>query len=87
MNTVKYKRNETLLTNEVGEEIVMMSITESRYFGLNKTGKQIWTLLEQPKSFDEICNALSKEYNISLHQCINEVQPFFDELIGERIIV
>jgi len=81
------KRNEELLANEVGGEIVMMSIENGKYFGLNKTGSHIWKLLETPMDFEDLCLRLCELYQISLTQCTEDLKPFIEEMLTENIII
>jgi hypothetical protein len=85
-NTV-LARNSEILANEIGHETVMMSIKEGKYFGMNKTGSYIWKVLEKPLTFAELCSKLVKDFNISKEECVNDVQPFIEEMTKEKIIL
>ncbi len=45
------QRKSDLLFNEIDGEVVMLSIENSEYYGMDKVGSRIWELLEQPLSF------------------------------------
>ncbi|MEI6946676.1 PqqD family peptide modification chaperone [Paraflavisolibacter sp. H34] len=87
MSELIYKRNEGILANEVGGEMVMMSIEDGKYFGLNRTGSYIWNLLEEPSSLQKICAKLSDTFRIPSDQTFKEVAPFVEELLKEKIII
>lgn len=80
-------RNTSMLANEIGHETVMMSIEQGKYYGTNKTGSYIWKLLDNPLTFGELCSKLALDFNIPETQCLQEVQPFMEEMIKENIIV
>ena len=42
-------RNPEIIHRPIENELVMMSIEQGMYFGLDKTGTQIWELLETQK--------------------------------------
>ena len=86
MNSIMFKRNDEILTSKVGNEIVMMSIKESKYFGLNKTGSMIWNILESPMTLQDICQRMSNDFKISYKKCLDETQPFIDEMLKEKVI-
>lgn len=79
-------RSEDYLSNEIDGEIVMMNIETGAYVSLNPTGKSIWDLLNEPTSIDVIINSLIKEYNISKEACENDIKPFIQKLIDQKII-
>ena len=65
---------------EVDRTVVMMSIDQGRYFGLEGVGPRIWSLLEQPRSFRQLCEALLDEFEIAPEDCRREVTTFLEEL-------
>lgn len=79
-------RSEDYLSNEIDGEIVMMNIETGAYVSLNPTGKSIWDLLNEPTSIDVIINSLIEEYNISKEACENDIKPFIQKLIDQKII-
>ncbi len=55
-------RSPAVLAAEVDGEIVMMSIEQGRYFGLDDIGSDIWKRIEQPCSFAALVDALAADY-------------------------
>ena len=53
-NAMKLRRNDDLIASEVGDDLVMMSIQDGKYFAMNKTGSFIWSLLETQMSYDDL---------------------------------
>jgi hypothetical protein len=53
----------SVLTAEVGGEVVMMSIEQGHYFGLDDIGSDIWRRLDQPRSFSDLIDGLVADYN------------------------
>lgn len=83
----KYYRNTDIIDGEIDDNQVMMHIGRGKYFGLNSVGKRIWTLIEEPKTIEEITEALLLEYLISPDQCKTEVTTFLEKGIECDIIV
>jgi hypothetical protein len=83
----KYYRNLKIVDGELDDNQVMMHLEKGKYFGLNKVGKRIWQLVEQPKSLDEIIVALLSEYNVSEEQCRQEVKFFLKNAVDNEIIL
>jgi hypothetical protein len=84
---VKLSRNPELLSSDMDGEIVMMSIDNGEYYGLDMIGSRIWELLESPCSFQSIISTLMEEYEVPALQCENDVSDFLDSLLEKKIIV
>jgi len=82
-----YSRNQQIIDGELDGNQVMMHIEKGKYFGLTPVGKSIWDLIEQPKSFDEIIDALLSEYDITREKCEQDVRPFLDKTVQYNIII
>lgn len=79
-------RNEEPVAVEVDRTIVMMSIDQGMYFGLEGTGPRIWALLEQPCTATQLCEALLNEFDIAPDDCQREVLAFLEELRDAQLI-
>ncbi len=80
-------RNADILVNEVDGETVMMSIENGSYYGMNPTGNYIWNLLEQEKSVADLLNGIAKTFALNAEQCENEVLPFIEKMLEEKILL
>ena len=85
LNTV-VARNEEPVAVEVDRTIVMMSIDQGMYFGLEGTGPRIWALLEKPRSVGDVCETLLSEFDIDPDDCRREVIGFLEELRSAQLI-
>ena len=56
-------RNPGILTAEVDDEIVMLSIENGLYFGLDEIGRDIWKRIEPPCRFRDLVDGLVRDYN------------------------
>jgi len=68
------------LAAKVGDEMVMMSATKGNYIGLSPVGARIWELLETPRSLDEICEILQRQFDVAPDVCRTEVEHFIADL-------
>jgi len=83
----KFRRNINIIDGELDGNQIMMHIERGKYFGLNKVGKRIWELVEQPRTFEEITSALLSEFDVSEIQCRREVEAFIENAVGSGIII
>jgi hypothetical protein len=71
---------------EVDRTVVMMSLAQGMYFGLEGAGPRIWALLEQPRTVAGLCQALSEEFEVDPETCYQDILPFLEELRGADLI-
>ena len=71
----------------VGEQTMMMSVAQGKYFALEETAQRIWELIEQPRSVAQIVEALVDEYDVPEAQCQAEVEVFLADLLGNGLAV
>ncbi len=80
-------RNPDLLVNTVDKETVMMSVEKGNYYGFNATGNLIWKFLETEKTMAELLDFLQDKFNLKKENVDNEVYPFIEKLIEEKILI
>jgi len=80
------QRKGDLLFNQIDGEVVMLSIENSEYYGMDKVGSRIWELLEQPMNFKELVNKLMEEYEVSEQQCSQDTLTFIKKLQDKNLI-
>jgi hypothetical protein len=80
------RRNSSMLASSMDDEMVMMSIDQGEYYGLNNIGARIWHLLENPLSIDDLVKLLTKEFEVSEADCFNDIFPFLESLIEKKIL-
>lgn len=85
-DTTTLQRNKDILSSSVNNETVMMDIETGQYIGLDPIATRIWELLEQPTNFSQLCETLTKEYEVSIEQCRNDVAQFINKSIEANLI-
>ena len=81
------QRKADLLFNEIDGEVVMLSIENSEYYGMDKVGSRIWELLEKPLSFKGLVVKLMEEYEVSEEQCAEETMAFLKKLTDKKLVI
>jgi hypothetical protein len=82
----RIKACNSIISQKLDEETVMANIESGFYFGVNKTSKRIWELVENNIMIADICRQLQNEYNVDSEQCEVEVLAFVEELIQEGLV-
>lgn len=78
--TVLFRRTDRILTAAVGDELLMMSAAEGKYFNLNDVGTRIWELLAEPASVEGLVTALTNEYAVDAATARAQVLEFLSAL-------
>ncbi len=68
-------------------DIVILSIRDGVYFGLNQVGGRIWKLIQRPISICGIHQALLDEYDVDPEDCYQEILSFISELYEHGLVV
>lgn len=79
-------RSEEPVAVEADQAVVMMSVDQGMYFGLEGTGPRIWALLEQPRSVRALCDELMREFEVDPAVCRREVDTFLQKLQRAQLV-
>jgi hypothetical protein len=85
-NTI-FRRSSDLLFNEIDGEVIMLSIENSEYYGMDKVASRIWELLDKPLNLKELIARLVIEYDISEQQCTKDTLDFLKKLIDKKLLI
>lgn len=80
------RRNPDLVSTDLDGEVVLMSIEQGNYYGLERTARRIWEMLEQPQALDALCVQLSREYDAPSEVIESDVKTFLGKMAKERIV-
>jgi hypothetical protein len=79
-------RSPSVLTAEVDGEVVMMSIEQGQYFGLDDIGSDIWKRLDSPCAFGDLINRLAADYDADRASIAADVRALLESM-AERDVV
>ena len=82
----RFVRCEELLEADVNGEIVALHVERGQCYGLNSVASEIWRMLEEPKSLDEICLTLTSDYEVDSATCRSEVVTLISQLEEEGLV-
>ena len=68
------------LAATVGDELVMMSGEKGHYISLSKVGTRVWSLIDTPRTVEDLCGQLMAEFEVSPEVCRAQVEDFLREL-------
>jgi len=85
--TTLITRVSNLHAADMDEEIVLVNIERGMYYGLEKSARLIWNILEESIQFNELCNRLAACYNVSPVMIEADVRPFIEDMANSGIII
>jgi len=67
---------------DVADEVVLLSMQNGQYYGLNAVGASIWRLIQQPRALHEVSDELLAEYEgVSADTCVHETLTFVTSML------
>jgi Coenzyme PQQ synthesis protein D (PqqD) len=70
----------------LGEESAILNMSNSVYYGMNAVGTRVWNLLQQPKTVQEIRDAIIDEYDVAPEQCDRDLLQLLEQMKAEGLI-
>src|SRR5262249_60852481 len=80
------RHTDGLLSAEIDDEIVALSIEHGTCYGLNRVGSRIWTLLARPVRIRDLVATLLTEYEVDPDICERQVLDLLEEFRAEGLI-
>lgn len=71
---------------KMNDETVILNSNSGVYYGLNSIGETIWNLIQQPKTFAEVRDAMLTKYEVSSEQCQSDLLSLLEQLQSEGLI-
>jgi hypothetical protein len=85
LDRVRYRRAADLLEAELGDELVGLNVQAGSCFGFNAVATSVWKQLGEPKSFEQIRDALLDEYEVESDQCSSELRELLTRMVEEHL--
>jgi hypothetical protein len=79
-------RSNNLLSTELDQETVLMSIDAGAYYGLEGPARRIWARLETPLTFSALVDSMVGEYEVAPDRCAVDLEPFLAEMEREGLL-
>lgn len=81
-----YSQKSSLNLAPMGDELVMMDLSQGQYFGLNSLASQIWSLLVTPKSIDDLVIELMSLFDVTEEVCRVDTAHFLQHLVDKKLV-
>lgn len=68
------------LSTRLADEIVILGLRDSVYYGLSDVGARIWDLVQTRRTLNEIVGVLTEEYDVSREEAATGLDRLIREL-------
>jgi len=82
-----YRRAVDLMEADLGDELVALDPNAGDCFGFNSVATSVWRQLEEPRTFEELRDALLDEYEIDQQQCAQELKELLENMSERGLII
>jgi len=74
------------VSSRVGDEVAILDLDHSMYFGLDPVGARIWELLQEPTALATVLRAVVAEFEVDEATACADLLALVDELLAQRLI-
>lgn len=83
---ITIQRRTDLLFNKIDGEVIMLSIENGEYYGMDKVGSRIWDLIEKKIKLEDLILILMDDFEVTKEQCYFDTLTFLNELKAKKLI-
>ncbi|MBM7540687.1 lasso peptide biosynthesis PqqD family chaperone [Amphibacillus cookii] len=80
------KQLEGNIVSDMDGEKVMLSVTKGKYFNLGELGGEIWDMIIEPISIQQLVLNLLEQYDVDQEVCYQQVIAFIRQLAEAELI-
>jgi hypothetical protein len=74
------------VSSDLGGEVAILDLKAGVYYGLDAVGARIWSLIQEPRTVNEIRNILLEEYEVEPERCERDLLVLLQSLADEGLI-
>ncbi|MHC1688624.1 MAG: PqqD family peptide modification chaperone [Methanothrix sp.] len=67
-------------------EAIILSLKTDSYYGLNAVGNFVWGIIKEPKTFDQIKEAILANYEVDPEECERDLTELVNDLLANELI-
>lgn len=85
-DTTRIKTSGQGVFSDLGEESVIMHVTEGVYYGLNKVSASIWKNIQEPIPFSDLIDLLLEQYEVERSACEEDTRSLLLQLHQKDLV-
>ncbi|MFA6449417.1 MAG: PqqD family protein [bacterium] len=76
-----------MIDREIEGETVLLDLKSGVYYSLNEVGSEIWRLLADKATEEELVDAITAKYEVAKDEAARDVSELIKDLSGEGLII
>jgi Coenzyme PQQ synthesis protein D (PqqD) len=84
--SARYRHNSGVVTEALGDGLVLVDLDRGTTFRLNRTGKVIWELLRQPRTRAELVGQMHGSWKVASQELERDVTALLTELLNNHLL-
>ncbi|MEK4065673.1 lasso peptide biosynthesis PqqD family chaperone [Peribacillus sp. FSL R5-0717] len=81
-----YSQSPGNIVSDMDGEKVMLSVQKGKYYNLGKLGGEIWDLMKEPVTIQELVTTLQSQYDVEQTECKEQVTDFINQLLEQGLV-
>lgn len=73
-------------SSDLGGEVAILDLKAGVYYGLDAVGARIWSLIQEPRTVNEIRDILLEEYEVEPERCERDLLVLLRRLADEGLV-
>lgn len=78
--------NKNYVYCNVEDEMVLLGMEDGIYYGLNQVGAFIWEQIKEPKTIDQVRDAILAEYEVEKGECERDLLELLQEMTEKGLV-
>lgn len=74
------------ISSDLGGEAVILNLQSGVYFGLNQVGAEIWKMVQEPKTVQQVKNMVLEQFEVEPQQCQEDIIALLQELEKNQLV-
>lgn len=74
------------VASRVGDEVAILDLDNSVYYGLDPVGARVWELIQEPKALSSVLESMLAEFEVDEATARSDLLALIDELIDKRLV-
>ena len=67
-------------------EAVLYNKLNGMFFGLDQVGTEIWNMLAEERTIDEIVETMHQEYGVDRDRLLQDIHALLDQLVASKLV-
>ncbi len=74
------------LGSETSNSVVILGLRQGVYYELKDVGARFWSLIQEPRSLDDILRTIQSEYDVDAERCERDLMALVADLIRYGLV-